>query len=307
MVDGRPWTVLWTVDDVMIPPEILRQVRRIEIFTNRIVNETMAGRYESVFKGHGMEFEEVREYQPGDEVRSIDWNVTARTGRPHIKRFVQERELSVMFLVDLSRSMAFGSVQQLKQRIATELCAVLAFSAIKNHDKVGLLLFTDRIERVIPPAKGSKHVLRVIREVLSHEPSGRGTDLREALRYFTRILHRKTVVFVISDFRCDDVRTELAMANARHDVIAVHLIDPRETELPPVGWLRLTDTERGNDILLDAGRAEARQAYAQWAQAHRQRVTQMVRGAGTDVVEVRTDQPYMDALLRFFRVRALRR
>ena len=291
----------------MIPPEILRQVRRIEIFTNRIVNETMAGRYESVFKGHGMEFDEVREYQPGDEVRSIDWNVTARTGRPHIKRFVQERELSVMFLVDLSRSMAFGTARQLKQRIATELCAVLAFSAIKNHDKVGLLLFTDHVERVIPPAKGSKHVLRVIREVLSHEPSGRGTDLRGALRYFTRILHRKTVAFVISDFHCDDVGTDLAIANARHDLIAVHLVDPREAELPPVGWLRLTDMERGTDVVLDAARADVREAYARHAQARRQRVTQMVRGAGMDLVEVRADQPYMDPLLKFFRMRAHRR
>lgn len=291
----------------MIPPEILKQVRRIEITTNRIVNETMAGRYESVFKGRGIEFEEVREYQPGDEVRSIDWNVTARTGRPYIKRFVEERELTVVFLVDLSRSMAFGSSRQLKNRLATELCAVLAFSAIKNQDKVGLLLFTDHIERFIPPGKGPKHVLRVIREVLSFEPAGHGTDLGGALDHLNRIIRGRAVVFLISDFFSSDVQAPLAIANRRHDLIAVHLIDPRERELPAVGWLRLEDAETGEQLALNAGSARRRQAYAAWGESERQRVQRMTRAAGVDLVEVLTNRPYMDPLLKFFRQRAARR
>ena len=291
----------------MIPPEILRQVRRIEIYTNRIVNETMSGRYESVFKGHGIEFEEVREYQPGDEIRSIDWNVTARTGRPYIKRFVEERELTVMLLVDLSRSMAFGSGSQLKNRVATELCAVLAFSAIKNHDKVGLLLFTDRVERFIPPQKGSKHVLRVVRDVLSFEPAGHGTNVAAALDYLAKVLHRKVVVFLISDFFCEDLRATLAIANRRHDVIAVHVIDPRQETLPPVGWIRWEDLEQGQEFTLNSSNAEVCKRYAQWAAGHRNRVKDMTRAAGVDLVEVRTDQSYLDPLLRFFRMRSLRR
>ncbi len=291
----------------MIPREILRQVRRIEITTNRIVNETMAGRYESVFKGHGIEFEEVREYQPGDEIRSIDWNVTARTGRPHIKRFVEERELAVMLLVDLSRSMAFGSGSQLKHRVATELCAVLAFSAIKRHDTVGLALFTDRVERFIPPRKGSKHVLRVVRDVLSFEPTGCGTNVTAALDYLAKVLHRKAVVFLISDFFCEDLRTTLAIANRRHDVIAVHVIDPRQETLPPVGWIRWEDLERGRELILNSSNAEVRQEYERWATNHRERVKEMTRAAGVDLVEVRTDQSALDPLLRFFRMRSLRR
>ena len=291
----------------MIPPEILRQVRRIEIYTNRVVNETISGRYESVFKGQGIEFEEVREYQPGDDVRSIDWNVTARTGRPHIKRFVEERELTVMFLVDLSRSMAFGSVRQLKQRAATELCAVLAFSAIKHHDKVGLLLFTDRIERFLPPRKGPKHVLRVIREVLSAEPLGRGTDVRVAFDYLGRVLHHKAVVFLLSDFFCGEIRAPLAVANKRHDLIAVHLVDPRQEALPNIGWLRFQDAESGGELLVQSGDAGVRQGYTQWAAAHRQRLKEMTASAAVDLVEVRTDRPHIDPLLRFFRMRALRR
>ena len=291
----------------MIPPEILKQVRRIEITTNRIVNDTMAGRYESVFKGQGIEFEEVREYQPGDEVRAIDWNVTARTGRPHIKRFVEERELTVMVLVDLSRSMAFGSASQLKQRIATEICAVLAFSAIKNHDKIGLLLFTDRVERFVPPKKGTMHVLRVIREALSYEPAGRGTDVSGALAYLSRVMRRKSVAFLISDFHCRDIGPALAIANRRHDVIGVHLIDPREESLPPIGWLQLEDAESGEQALVDAGDASVREAYARATAAQRLRVVKTLRTAGVDRIEVRTDESYVRPLLKFFRARSLRR
>ncbi|MBI4598417.1 MAG: DUF58 domain-containing protein [Candidatus Omnitrophica bacterium] len=291
----------------MIPPEILKQVRRIEILTNRLVNDTMAGRYSSVFKGHGIEFEEVREYQPGDDIRAIDWNVTARTGRPFIKRFVEERELSVMFLVDLSRSMAFGSSRALKQRAATELCSLLAFSAIKNLDKVGLLLFTDRVERFIPPKKGRRHVLRLIREVLSFSPSGDGTDIADALQYLGRITHRKTVAFLLSDFFCDDLHTPLSIAGRRHDLIAVHLIDPRETRLPPLGWVRFDDAETGEPITLDASRSDIRDDYAQASVDHQARVAGMMRAAGVDLVTVYTDQPYLEPFLRLFARRAARR
>ncbi len=291
----------------MIPPEILRQVRRIEIYTNRVVNETMAGRYESTFKGRGMEFDEVREYQPGDEVRMIDWNVTARTGRPHIKRFVEERELTIMFLVDLSRSMAFASVGQFKQRLAAELCAVLAFSAIKNHDQVGVILFSNRIERFIPPGKGSRHVLRVIREVLSCEPSGRLTNIPGALDYLNRVIKRKSVAFLISDFFDGDLRIPLTTANRRHDLIAVHLVDPRQEVLPAVGWLRLEDAENGKTVLVNSSSTAARQRYAGWANDHHVQVQRACRSSGVDCVEIRTDQPYIQPLLRFFTLRALRR
>lgn len=291
----------------MLPPEILKQVRRIEIATNRIVNETMSGRYESVFKGQGIEFEEVREYQPGDEVRSIDWNVTARTGRPFIKRFVEERELSVMLVADLSRSMAFGSVKDLKQRIATEICAVLAFSAIKNQDKTGLLIVTDRIERFIPPKKGPKHVLRVIREALSFEPRGHKTDLSAALDYLGRVLRHKSVIFLISDFFAEDFSVPLAITNKRHDVIAVHLVDPRQEKLPPVGWIRFEDAETGGLVALDSRRGDVRRAYEAWALAHEKRLKDILAAAGVDVVHVRTDRPYVEPLLKFFRMRSLRR
>lgn len=292
---------------MMIPAELLRQVRRIEITTNRIVDEMMSGRYESAFKGHGMEFDEVREYQPGDEVRSIDWNVTARTGRPYIKRFVEERELTVMCLVDLSRSMAFGSVDHLKNRVATELCAVLAFSAIKNHDKIGLLVFTDKIERFIPPKKGSRHALRLIREVLSFEPTGHGTDIPAALDYLARVCHHQVVAFLLSDFFCDDLRVPLTLANKRHDVIAVHLVDPRQEALPPIGWIRLEDLEAGGELVLRSASAAIRRQYTAWALAHRERLKSLAQAAGVDLVEVRTDRPLIDPLLRFFRMRSLRR
>jgi len=291
----------------MLPTEVLRQVRRIEITTSRLVNELMAGRYESTFKGRGIEFDEVREYQAGDEIRLIDWNVTARTGRPHVKRFIEERELTIMVLVDLSRSMAFGSVGSMKQRLAAELCAVLAFSAIRNHDLVGAMLCTDRIERFIPPEKGSRHVLRLVRDVLSFEPSGHGTDLVGALHDLGRMIRRRSVVFLISDFFTPDLRVPLAVANRRHDVIAVHLIDPRESTWPAVGRVRVEDAETGRAEVIPTGRAAARDAVGAWARDHQARVETMCRSAGVDVMPIRTDQSYIDPLLRFFNVRAARR
>lgn len=291
----------------MLPSEILQQVRRIEIFTNRVVNETMAGSYESVFKGQGIEFDQVREYLPGDDIRSIDWNVTARTGRPHIKRYVEERELIVMLVVDLSRSMAFGTVNKLKQHVATELSALLAFSAIKNSDKIGLLIFTDKIEHYIPPKKGSKHVLRLIREVLSFEPSAHGTSLKVALDYLSHVLHRKSVTFLISDFFCEDIRSSLTVANRRHDIIGVHLIDPRQQKLPAIGWIRGEDAETNEQVLLNSSSLNVRDQYEAQAVAHRMRVSSMLRSAGVDLVEVWADRPYMDPLVKFFRMRSMRR
>lgn len=290
----------------MIPPEILKQVRRIEIMTRRLISEQMAGGYESTFRGRGMEFDEVREYQPGDEVRLIDWNVTARTGRPHIKRLIEERELTVLLAVDLSRSMAFGSVR-LKQQVAAELCAVLAFSAIKHQDRVGLLLFSDRVERFIPPAKGSRHALRVIRDVLSIRPKGIGTDIPDALEYLTRLIRRRAVVFLISDFVGPPMRHALRLANRRHDLIALHLVDPRQEAMPPIGWVRMEDAETERQVLLDTSRPSGRAAIERWAREHREQVIEACRSSGVDRVEIRTDRPYVEPLLAFFHRRALRR
>jgi uncharacterized protein (DUF58 family) len=291
----------------MLSPELAHQVRRIEITTNRIVNELLGGQYESAFKGRGMEFDAVREYEPGDEIRSIDWNVTARTGRPYVKRFVEERELTVMLVVDASASMAFGSVRELKDRMAAELCAVLAFSAIKNHDKVGLLLCSNRVEKFIPPKRGSKHVLRVISELLTFRATQPGTDLRAGLEYLTSVLHRRAVVFLVSDFFSGDFRSSLAAANRRHDVIAVHLVDPRQASLPPIGWIRLRDPETGEEMELNSSLPSVRAGYAEWHARHQRRLAQIAQSAGVDVVEVKTDQPLIDPLVQFFRMRLMKR
>ncbi len=290
----------------MIPREVLKKVRRIQIRTSHVVNDVLAGQYKSVFKGHGMEFEEVREYQPGDEVRSIDWNVTARTGRPHVKKFVEERELTVMLLVDVSASSRFGTCGQFKSELAAELCAVLAFSAIHANDKVGLLMFSDRIEKFVPPRKGRRHVLRVIREVLCCEPSGRGTDIVQALDYLNHVTRRHTVSFVVSDFMAPDFKRSLRVASKRHDMIAVVVEDRRETELPRVGLLEIEDAETGEGILLDTGDPRVREEYAARTRDARQERDRTFRLAGVDSVAVRTGEPYVAALQRFFRMRERR-
>jgi uncharacterized protein (DUF58 family) len=290
----------------MIPREVMKNVRRIQIRTTRMVNDVFAGQYRSVFKGRGMEFEEVREYQPGDEVGAIDWNVTARTGRPHVKKFVEERELTVMLVVDVSGSSQFGSRERFKAELAAELCAVLAFSAIRAHDRVGLLMFTDRIEKFVPPRKGSRHVLRVIREVLYAQPAGRGTDLAQALEYLNRVTRRHTVTFLVSDFAAGGYRMPLTVAGKRHDVVAVAVGDRREEELPRVGLVELEDTETGERLLLDTGSARVRREYAARARERREGLERMFRKAGVDSIAVRTGEPYVDALLRFFRMRERR-
>lgn len=290
----------------MIPLEVMRQIRRIQIRTSRMVNEFLAGQYESVFKGQGMEFKEVRAYVPGDDVRAIDWNVTARTGDPHVKVMAEEREMTVMLLVDMSGSGRFGSVSRFKNELAAELCAVLAFSAIQNNDKVGLLIFTDKVELMVPPQKGRKHVLRVIREVLCHEPQGRGTDIPAALHYLNNVTRRRAVVFLVSDFMAENYETALRLANKRHDVIAVAVTDPREEELPDVGLASLRDAETGREVLVDTGDARVRRAYSDLAAARAQARDERFRRTRVDAMYVRTDQPYVNEIHRFFRMREKR-
>jgi|AntAceMinimDraft_8_1070364.scaffolds.fasta_scaffold26428_2 uncharacterized protein (DUF58 family) len=287
----------------MLPKEIIKKIRRIQITTNRMVSDVFAGEYQSVFKGRGMEFDEVREYQPGDEVRDIDWNVTARYGRPFIKKFVEEREQTVMLLVDASGSSRFGSRDRFKSELAAELCAVLAFSAIRNKDKVGLIIFTDRIEKFVPPAKGSRHVLRVIREVLYFQPEGEGTDITLALEYLNRVTRRRSITFLVSDFEAEGYEKALTIANKRHDMIAVMVKDPRERELPPVGLINLRDAETGEDCLVDTSDANLQRRYREDAEREEEEMVKLFRGSGIDFIRVSTDQPYVPELMRFFKRR----
>jgi len=287
----------------VLTSEQIKAVRKIQIRTSHMVSDLFAGQYQSVFKGHGMEFAEVRHYLPGDDVRTIDWNVTARTGIPHVKRFVEERELTVMLLVDASASTHFGTVKQLKSELAAELAALFAFSAITNNDKVGLVMFSDRVELALPPKKGTRHVLRVIREVLSFTPQGRGTDISAALEHLSHVSKRRCVTFVISDFLDGRARLALKIANRRHDVIAVVLDDPRDLVLPDVGLIELQDAETGDCIVIDTGDSRVRRDFEQRADAARRERDRMLRGVDVDAVVVRTDRPYTEALLRFFRMR----
>ena len=290
----------------MVPRELIKKIRRIEIRTNRLVNDVLAGEYHSVFKGRGMEFEEVREYQMGDDVRSIDWNVTARMDHPYVKRYREERELTVMLAVDVSSSGAFGTAEQMKADLGVELSAVLAFSAIKNNDRVGLLEFTDRIEKFIPPKKGKKHVLRLIRELLTERPEGGRTDLRLAFEFLGRVLVRKSVVFVISDFLGDHFQDPLKILNQKHDLITISVIDPRELELPPVGFLELQDAETGEIVVIDTYDAGLRQRFTQRNTLIQSDLERNFRRLQVDHIPVRTDQPYIDPLVQFFQKRASR-
>ncbi|HEV8376220.1 MAG TPA: DUF58 domain-containing protein [Candidatus Polarisedimenticolia bacterium] len=286
--------------------EILKKVRRIEIRTNRLVNESLAGEYHSVFKGRGMEFDEVREYTPGDDVRTIDWNVTSRMGHPYVKKYVEERELTVMLLVDASASGDFGTVGSTKRAMAAEVCALLAFSAIRNNDRVGLLVFTDREERYVPPRKGRNHVLRVIREILTYEPSGRRTNLALALESLARGIRRRSVAFVVSDFLDSGFERALRLANRKHDLIALALSDPREMELPPVGILELEDAETGARILVDTWDRKALRLFAQQARERAEVRRRLFRQNEVDFVELSTARPYDVPLVRFFHERARR-
>ena len=289
-----------------IPAELLRKIRHIEIRTNRLVNDVFAGEYHSVFKGRGMEFDEVREYTPGDEIRTIDWNVTARYGHPFVKRYVEERELTVMLVVDASASGLFGTSGQLKAELATEICALLAFSAIRNNDRVGLIIFTDRVEKYIPPDKGHKHVLRVILELLNFQPAGKGTDVSEALRYLNRVRRRQAVVFLVSDFLAADYRQSLLVTSKRHDVIAIAVTDRREVQMPRVGLLELEDAETGEMILVDTSSRAFTDAYVQHSESRRAQRDQIFRSINVDKIDVYTGKSYVEPLTAFFKERSRR-
>jgi uncharacterized protein (DUF58 family) len=290
----------------MIPKEVLKNVRRIEIRTKRLVNDLFSGEYHATFKGQGMEFEEVRQYEPGDDIRLIDWNVTARTGFPHIKKFREERELSVVLLVDASSSGRFGTRRRFKSETAAELCALLAFSAIKNNDKVGLIIFSDRIEKFVPPKKGRAHVLRLIREVLFFEPKGVGTDIAGALEYFSRVIKRKSVVFLMSDFLAENFYRPLQIANNKHDIIAVKVSDPRESGFAKVGLIELEDAETGEIILVDTGSTRFRNEFAAKAAEDNLILQRSFRLIDLDFINIRTDQSYVMPLIEFFRMRGKR-
>ena len=291
----------------MIPEEILEKVRLIEIRSRNVVNDLFAGEYHSAFKGRGMEFAEVREYLRGDDVRTIDWNVTARTGSPYVKVFDEEREQTVMLLVDASASGAFGSVQQMKGEVGVEISALLAFAAIKNNDRVGLLIFTDEVEVFIPPKKGRKHVLRVIRELLYFQPQGKRTSITSALDYLDRVLHRRSVVFLISDFIDEDYERPLQLTRRRHDMVAVSIFDPRERALPDVGFINLQDAETGEQFLVDSSRREVRAYFAQQQEKEDQQRRALFRRNGIDEVSIDITKSYVDPLVRLFHERVRRR
>ena len=271
-----------------------------------MVDELLGGEYKSVFKGRGMEFDEVREYQPGDEVRTIDWNVTARTGKPFVKRFVEEREQVIVLLVDLSASGAFGSAGKTKNEIAAELCGLLAFSAIKNNDKVGLLLFTDRVELFIPPEKGQLHVLRIIRELLGFEPVGTGTCIACAIDHLGKMVKRKCIAFLVSDFQDSDCEKSLRLAAHHYDLIAATITDPRELELPNIGMVELRDAETGERLLVDTASAAARERFNTTARKRHQAMKEQLAHLGIDQIDVHTDRDYLRDLVAFFRARELR-
>jgi uncharacterized protein (DUF58 family) len=290
----------------MLPRDVIKKNRQIEISTRRTVNDVLGGQYHSVFKGRGMEFSEVREYQPGDDIRTIDWNVTARMGHPFIKKFTEERELTVMLLVDVSGSEIFGSVRQLKNELAAEVAAVLAFSAIRNNDKVGLIMFSDDIELFVPPKKGKTHVLRVIREILYFQPKGRRTDIPAALKFLEQITTHRSVTFLLSDFIADNYQKMLRVANQRHDMVAIAITDPREIEMPRIGIVELEDAETGSRVLLDTSHEPTRRTFWENAVRRQRERAQTLRNCGVDLVELRTDEPYLKPLIRFFRMREAR-
>ena len=299
----------------MIPKELVKKIRYIQLVTNRAVNASLAGEYSSVFKGRGMEFDEVREYQPGDEIRTIDWNVTARTGHPFVKRYVEERELTVLFAVDISASGSFGTTAQKKSEVAAELCALLAFSAIKNNDKVGMLLFSEEVELFIPPKKGVAHVLRIIREVLYYKPRRRGTDIAQALNFMARVMRRQGVIFLISDFMAPDFAKPLGLMASKHDMIAISINDRREFDLPALGLMQFVDAETGRMVVVDTSDRNFQARYKEGAKQRQEELVGLLAARAVDHIPIiLRDEPqkgaaYLDDLLRFFkrRERRLRR
>lgn len=290
----------------MLPKEVLKKIRRIEITTSKLATDFLSGQYESVFKGRGIEFDEVRDYQPGDEIRAIDWNVTARMGSPFVKKYVEERQLTVMILLDASSSSGFGTTKRFKKELAAEVSAVLAFAAIQHNDRVGLIIFTDRIEKFVPPRKGLHHVLRVVREALYFKPKGKGTDITGALRYLDSIVTRRAVTFVISDFFAKDFKKPLSIASKKHDIVAVTINDPREARLPDAGIIELVDAETGTPYMIDTASAKVREAYAKKADQMRGERTKLFGSVGVDHVDISTDKSYIEEFIKFFRMRKRR-
>ena len=290
----------------MISRDLAKKIRYIQIYTSKAVNDSLAGEYASVFKGRGMEFDEVRPYRIGDDIRSIDWNVTARTGEPHVKLFVEERELTVVFLVDLSASGSFGSTRKIKNEVAAELCALLAFSAIKNNDKVGLIVFTDQIEMFVPPAKGTTHVLRLIRELLEFQPRKVKTSINAGIDYLGRVITKRSVVFLVSDFLEQGYEKQLTVLSKKHDLIAVSITDPREIALPDVGLIELEDAETGELILIDTGSRKIRQNYETMGMERKDTLKKLFRSMNVDHIEIMTDKDYVVDLVRFFKTRERR-
>lgn len=303
-----------SVEDENRAAEILGRVRRMEVRTNRLVDDSLAGRYASVFKGRGMDFDRVRNYVPGDDVRTIDWNVTARTGDPHVKLFTEERELTIMLLIDVSASSDFGSVVDSKRELAAEAAGVLAASAIRNRDKVGLILFSEEVELYIPPGKGRTHIMRLIREILFFQPEYRGTELTKALDFANQVIHRKSVFFLVSDFnlgapfedRLNLLRTKLQVTSRRHDIIAVSVTDPREETLPDVGRICIEDSETGEIVEIDTANPRIRDAYATQSRERRERTASRIRSLGIDLLEFFNGENWMPALMSFFQNRRQR-
>lgn len=289
------------------PAEILKRIRKIEIKTRNLVDEVFSGEYHSMFKGQGLEFSEVREYQPGDSYRDIDWNVSARFGHPYIKKFQETRELNVLFIVDLSASNQFGTASQIKADFIAEITAVLSFSALSNQDKVGLLLFTDRIEKYLPPRKGRKYTLQILRDILYHEPTGKGTDLASALSYTSRLLKKRSIIFIVSDFLAHEYIKPLQLLAAKHDVIALQIVDPAERKLPDAGLVRITNPETGESDVVDFSHPSTRMQYQKFIQVEQEQLVKKFKKAKTDHLALRTDEPYITELQRFFKSRIRRR
>ncbi len=283
--------------------DLLKKVRKIEIKTRGLTRQIFAGEYHSAFKGRGMTFSEVREYQYGDDIRSIDWNVTARFNHPFVKVFEEERELTVMLLIDVSASGDFGTHEQLKRSLITEIAAVLSFSAIENNDKIGVIMFSDRIEKFIPPQKGRKHILRIIRELLDFKPLSNGTDISESLRFLTNAIKKRCTAFLISDFRDKGYARSLQVANNKHDVAALHIFDQRETTLPPVGLIRVLDAETGKERWIDTSRHRVRESYTMKWESHVEMMKEIFTRAGVDHVSLQTGADYVKPLMRLFKKR----
>ncbi|MBI2430095.1 MAG: DUF58 domain-containing protein [Ignavibacteriales bacterium] len=290
----------------MTTAELLKKVRQIEIKTRGMVNHVFSGEYHSVFKGRGMEFSEVREYSYGDDIRQIDWNVTARHGKPFVKIFEEERELTVMLLVDVSKSGDFGTVTATKQEIATEICAVLAFSAIRNNDKVGMILFSDTVEKFIAPKKGKSHILRLVRELLSYEPKGTGTNIGGALEYLNHVIKKRSISFVMSDFIDEEYDSALRIVGKRHDVIAVTLNDPRERELPKVGLIKMKDAETGVERWIDTSDTNVQKSFRNYWQKHEEYLRKALLSTKVDRINIEIQNPYIRPLVDFFKMRESR-